>query len=79
MLISELENILDSNLNPSSADWKFIKSSLRKLQRYTVNVKKNSRAFELCKTYLENQILILPKEYYSEEKGIILDNAILLI
>lgn len=79
MLISELENILDSNLNPSGADWKFIKSSLRKLQRYTVNVREYSRAIELCKTYLENQILILPKEYYSEEKGIVLDNATLLI
>ncbi len=59
----------------SAEDYQTIKSLLKELQPFTVNVRENDPLFETTKSYLNGQILVLTSEYYDTERGVKYDSA----
>ncbi|VTS18695.1 CRISPR-associated helicase Cas3 [Streptococcus porcinus] len=58
----------------SAEDYQTIKSLLKELQPFTVNVRENDPLLEATKSYLNGQILILMSEYYDTERGVKYDS-----
>lgn len=59
----------------SAEDYQTIKSLLKELQPFTVNVRENDPLLEATKSYLNGQILVLTSEYYDTERGVKYDSA----
>ena len=73
-----LEELCESDY-PSQEDYQAIKTLLRELQAYTVNVREHDPILEATKLYLNGQIRILSDGYYNEKKGITLETGSFLI
>lgn len=73
-----LEELCESDY-PSVEDYQTIRSLLKELQPYTVNVREHDPILEATKSYLHGQILILSDGYYDEKKGIILESGSFLM
>ena len=73
-----LEELCESDY-PSQEDYQAIKTLLRELQAYTVNVREHDPILEATKPYLNGQIRILSDGYYKKEKGITLETGSFLI
>ena len=67
-----LEELCESDY-PSVEDYQTIRSLLKELQPYTVNVREHDPILEATKSYLHGQILILSDGYYDDNKGITLE------
>ena len=67
-----LEELCESDY-PSVEDYQTIRSLLKELQPYTVNVREHDPILEATKSYLHGQILILSDGYYDDNKGIALE------
>src|SRR5699024_6727648 len=67
-LIYEIEEF-DQDYNPQHLS--SIKSLMRQLQPYTVNIHSNSKIQEALMGYLEGKIQILPEEFYDSDMGVI--------
>ena len=76
--LSTLEALCESDFL-SKEDWQAIKTLLKELQTYTVNVREHDPLLEATKTYLNGQIRILSDGYYDEKKGITLETGSFLI
>ena len=72
-VIDQYEATYDSSL------YARIKKLLRKLQPYTINVYQNSHLIEQTSKYLNESILVLPENYYSQDRGIVVDDAVDII
>ncbi|KLK49329.1 RNA helicase [Streptococcus agalactiae] len=59
----------------SAEDYQTIKSLLKELQPFTVNVRENDPLLEATKSYLNGQILVLTSEYYDTGRGVKYDSA----
>ncbi|WP_315017471.1 CRISPR-associated helicase Cas3' [Abiotrophia defectiva] len=70
-MIETLELELSKGVRFDTKQGKFIKSLIRKLQRYTVNVPQGSEFISYTKPYLNQSILILSEEYYDEDRGLV--------
>lgn len=73
-----LEELCESDY-PSQEDYQAIKTLLRELQAYTVNVREHDPILEATKPYLNGQISILSDGYYDEKKGITLETGSFLM
>lgn len=67
--LMDLEALCESDY-PTSEDYRAIKSLLRELQPYTVNIREHDELLSATKSYLNGQILILADGYYDDKKGI---------
>jgi CRISPR-associated endonuclease/helicase Cas3 len=76
--LSVLEALCQSDF-PTQEDYQAIKTLLRELQAYTVNVREHDPILEATKPYLNGQIRILSDGYYKKEKGITLETGSFLI
>lgn len=68
--LSELESLCESDF-PSVETYCRIKSLLRELQPYTVNLREHDDLLGATKVYLSGQVRILSEGYYNDEKGVI--------
>jgi len=73
-----LEELCESDY-PSVEDYQTIKSLLKELQPYTVNVREHDPILEATKSYLNGQIQVLSDGYYDEKKGITLETGSFLM
>ncbi len=76
--LSLLEELCEYDY-PSGEDYQTIKSLLKELQPYTVNVREHDPILEATKSYLNGQILILSDGYYDKKKGITLESSSFLL
>ena len=70
--LSRLEEICESDY-PSEGEFQIIKSLLKELQSYTVNVREHDPILEATKSYLNGNVLVLSDGYYHEKKGITIE------
>lgn len=70
--LSRLEELCESNY-PSEGEYQIIKSLLKELQSYTVNVREHDPILEATKSYLNGNVLVLSDGYYHEKKGITIE------
>lgn len=70
--LSRLEELCVSDY-PSEGEFQIIKSLLKELQSYTVNVREHDPILEATKSYLNGNVLVLSDGYYHEKKGITLE------
>ena len=70
--LSGLEGLCESDY-PSAEEFQIIKSLLKELQSYTVNVREHDPILEATKSYLNGNILVLSDGYYHEKKGITIE------
>ena len=68
--LNKLEEMLSENTYYDLEKLKEIKNLLKKLQPYSINVREGDELLKAAKSYLNGQILILPKEYYDEQTGV---------
>lgn len=73
-----LEELCKSDY-PSAEDYQIIKSLLKELQPYSVNVREHDPILEATKSYLNSQILVLSNGYYDENKGITMEMSDFLL
>ncbi|WP_162012864.1 CRISPR-associated helicase Cas3' [Streptococcus sp. S784/96/1] len=69
-LLAEFETFLEENPYPDAEGYAYIKKTMKQLQLYTVSVREKSPFLSQAKSYLDGQILILPKEFYDDDFGI---------
>lgn len=70
--LSRLEGLCESDY-PSAGEFQLIKSLLKELQSYTVNVREHDPILEATKSYLNGNVLVLSDGYYHEKKGITIE------
>lgn len=70
--LSHLEELCESDY-PSAGEFQIIKSLLKELQSYTVNVREHDSILEATKSYLNGNVLVLSDGYYHEKKGITIE------
>lgn len=70
--LSRLEELCESDY-PSEGEFQIIKSLLKELQSYTVNVREHDPILEATKSYLNGNVLVLSDGYYHENKGITIE------
>ena len=70
--IFRLEELCESDY-PSEGEFQIIKSLLKELQSYTVNVREHDPILEATKSYLNGNVLVLSDGYYHENKGITIE------
>lgn len=70
--LSRLEELCESDY-PSEGEFQIIKSLLKELQSYTVNVREHDPILEATKSYLNGNVLVLSDGYYHEKKGITIE------
>ena len=70
--LSRLEELCESDY-PSEGEFQIIKSLLKELQSYTVNVREHDPILEATKSYLNGTVLVLSDGYYHEKKGITIE------
>ena len=70
--LSRLEELCESDY-PSEGEFQIIKTLLKELQSYTVNVREHDPILEATKSYLNGNVLVLSDGYYHEKKGITIE------
>ena len=69
--ITDLNNLLSIAQQEfiSAEDWVEVKSLIRKLQPYSINIYKNNKLNEFVKPYLDGNIKVLQEDHYNERFG----------
>ena len=79
--ITDLNNLLSIAQQEfiSAEDWVEVKSLIRKLQPYSINIYRNNKLNEFVDNYLDGDIKVLQQDHYSERFGASEEIGIIII